>query len=129
MRDGRYSPEAFTFLFHSLQHAIQLAGKEEAEGTERHVSGQELLAGMRHYAIELFGPLAAPVWRSWGVNETIDWGHIVFLLVENGMLNRQESDTIEDFRDGFDYDDAFVEAYRPQLPDDASDAGGGGTPA
>jgi uncharacterized repeat protein (TIGR04138 family) len=116
LRDGRYAPEAFQFLFESLEHAVKLAGRAEAEGIERHVSGQELLAGMRGYAGELFGPLAAQVWRSWGVRSTLDWGRIVFLLVDNGMLNRQDNDTIEDFKDGFDFDQAFVEGYQVQLP-------------
>ena len=109
-----------------MQDAIQLAGKEKAEGGERHVTGQQLLAGMRQHAIQNFGPLAAPVWRSWGVTETIDWGHIVFLLVNNGMLNRQDTDTIEDFRDGFDFDQVFVEGYHPALPDDPDAFGGAG---
>ena len=116
LEDGRYSPEAFRFLFESLEFAIRLAGKEEQKGPERHVSGQEVLSGMREYGIELFGPLAAQVWRSWGVRETIDWGHIVFLLVEAGMLNRQDSDSIEDFRSGFDFDRVFVEDYELQVP-------------
>ena len=123
LEDGRYSPEAFRFLFESLNHAIELAGKENAEGTERHVSGQEVLAGMRGYAREIFGPLAAQVWRFWGVNETLDWGRIVFLLVEAKLLNRQESDTIDDFRDGFDFDEVFVHQYRPSLPDDPDELG------
>ena len=114
--DGRYAPEAFQFLFESLDHAVRLAGREDAEGPDRHVSGQELLAGMRQYATELFGPLAGEVWRAWGIEGSIDWGRIVFLLVDAGMLNRQENDTIEDFRDGFDFDEAFVRSYRPKLP-------------
>ena len=131
LRDGRYSPEAFRFLYESLHYAVRLAGKEEAEGTERHVTGQEVLAGMRFYARQLFGPLAAQVWRSWGVRQALDWGNIVFLLVEAGLLNRQESDTIEDFRDDFDFDEAFVQGYRPELPDDSADPGetGGAEPA
>jgi uncharacterized repeat protein (TIGR04138 family) len=116
LEDGRYAPEAFQFLFESLDHAVRLAGREEAEGADRHVSGQELLAGLRHHAAEIFGPLAGDVWRAWGIRESIDWGRIVFLLVDAGMLNRQENDTIEDFRDGFDFDDAFVRSYRPKLP-------------
>ncbi len=114
--DGRYSPEAFRFLFESLEHAVRLAGKEGAEGTERHVSGQEVLAGMREYALETFGPLAAHVWRSWGVHDSLDWGRIVFLLVDAGMLKRQDEDSIEDFRDGFDFEESFVEGYRASLP-------------
>ncbi len=119
LRDRRYSPEAFRFLFESLPVAVRLAGKEEAEGTERHVTGQELLTGMRTHALSLFGPLAAAVWRAWGVRETLDWGQIVFLLVEARLMNRQDSDTLEDFRDGFDFEEAFVRHYRVALPDPA----------
>jgi len=116
LRDGRYSPEAFRFLFESLDTALRLAGKEEAEGGDRHVSGQEVLAGMRQNAVEAFGPLAAHVWRSWGGHATIDWGRIVFLLVDEGLLKRQEGDRVEDFENGFDFDEAFVAGYRIQLP-------------
>ncbi|MSR62649.1 MAG: hypothetical protein EXS08_09425 [Planctomycetes bacterium] len=123
LKDGRYSPEAFAFLFESLPHAMRQAGKEKAEGPERHVTGQELLGGMRALALQLFGPLAPAVWRSWGVRETLDWGRIVFLLVENGLLNRQETDTIEDFRDGFDFEEAFVRGYRIPLPEALGNAG------
>jgi uncharacterized repeat protein (TIGR04138 family) len=111
LEDGRYSPAAFLFLLESLQVAVKLAGKEALEGTERHVTGQQVLSGMREHALAQFGPLAAQVWRSWGVRTTLDWGKVVFLLVDNGLLNRQESDTIEDFRDGFDFDEAFVRDY------------------
>jgi uncharacterized repeat protein (TIGR04138 family) len=128
LRDGRYSPEAFRFLFESLDHAVRLAGKDAAEGPERHVTGQEVLAGMRVYASESFGPLAAHVWRSWGVNEAMDWGRIVFLLVDEGMLKRQDEDDIEDFRDGFDFDQAFEADYDPELPP-VTDARAGGEEA
>ena len=116
LRDGRYSPEAYRFLFESLDYAVRLAGKDEAEGAARHVTGQEVLCGMRAYAKDVFGPLAAHVWRSWGVSDTLDWGRIVFLLVDEGMLKRQEGDSIDDFRRGFDFDQVFVEEYRPELP-------------
>jgi uncharacterized repeat protein (TIGR04138 family) len=116
LRDGRYSPEAFRFLFESLDHAVRLAGKGEAQGQERHVTGQEVLAGMRACARETFGPLAAHVWRSWGVNETMDWGRIVFLLVDEGLLKRQENDAIGDFSSGFDFDQVFEQSYVPELP-------------
>jgi len=125
LSDGRYTPEAYAFLFESLDHAVKLAGREAAEGTDRHVSGQELLAGLRQYAGELFGPLAAEVWRRWGVRESLDWGRIVFLLVEAGMLNRQENDTIEDFRSDLDFDRAFVAGYRPRLPPELFPRAGG----
>jgi uncharacterized repeat protein (TIGR04138 family) len=116
LRDGRFSPEAFHFLFDSLDTAIRLAGKEAAVGTERHVSGSEVLQGLRQHALDSFGPLAATVWRSWGVREAMDWGRIVFLLVEEGHLKRQEGDRIEDFDQPFDFDQTFVASYVPALP-------------
>lgn len=128
LKDGRYAPEAFQFLYDSLDHAVRLAGRENAEGTDRHVTGQELLAGMRAYAIQVFGPLAGAVWRAWGIRDTLDWGRIVFLLVEEGMLNRQESDSIEDFRAGFDFDQAFVASYQPTIPSELFTHPGEGTP-
>lgn len=117
-RGPGYAPEAYHFVLESLEHAVRLAGRGEREGAERHVSGQELLHGMREHAKQLFGPLAGEVWRRWGVYETLDWGKIVFLLVDAGLLNRQESDSLDDFRDGFDFDQAFVEEYKPTLPDE-----------
>ena len=125
LRDGRYSPEAFRFLFESLDTALRIAGKEQAEGGDRHVTGQEVLAGMRENASTCFGPLAAHVWRSWGVKETLDWGRIVFLLVDEGLLKRQDEDRIDDFADGFDFDEAFVEQYRATLPEDLDSRGAG----
>ena len=115
-RDPRYSLEAYQFLFDALDQAVKLTGRDKEEGAGRHVTGQELLDGMRVHASNLFGPLAAAVWRSWGVETTLDWGRIVFRLVDAKLLNRQEDDRIEDFRDGFDFDEAFVRTYRPTLP-------------
>lgn len=121
VRDGRFSVEAFRFLYESLEEALRLAGKEDADGIDRHLTGQEVLAGMRSLAGRMFGPMAAQVWRSWGVNESMDWGRIVFLLVDRGLLSRQEEDSIEDFREGFDFDCVFVENYSVTLPADLAD--------
>lgn len=126
LRDGRYSPEAYQFLFEALEQAVRRAGKEEAQGAERHVTGQELLAGLREHALESFGPLAAHVWRAWGVRSSIDWGRIVFLLVDEGLLRRKDSDTLADFERGFDFDEAFVERYTPPLPRSLDARAGGG---
>ena len=115
VRDGRYSPEAFYFLFDALELAVKLAGKDGLQGAARHVTGQEVLRGMREHALASFGPLAANVWRSWGVRETMDWGRIVFLLVDHSLLKRQDDDSVEHFREGFDFDAAFVDGYREKL--------------
>src|SRR6185503_210786 len=115
LSDGRFSPEAFYFLFEALEIAVRLAGKEGLQGPARHVTGQEVVHGMRAHALQQFGPLAPSVWRSWGVRETMDWGRIVFLLVDRGLLKRQDNDTIEDFRDDLDFERVFVDGYRAKL--------------
>ena len=114
--DGRYSPEAFRFLFEALESSVRSLGREEEEGVMRHVTGQELLGGLREMATQAFGPLAAQVWRSWGIQEGMDWGRIVFLLVDASLLKRREEDTLEDFGECFDFDKAFVEDYSLALP-------------
>ena len=124
--DGRYAPEAFSFVFESLDPAVRLAGREDAEGAARHVTGQELLAGLRAEARRQFGPLGAHVWRTWGVHQCVDWGHIVFLLVDGGLLNRREEDSLEDFREDFDFDAYFVQDYPLVLPAEIGPAGARG---
>jgi len=119
--DGRFSVEAFRFLYESLEEALRLAGKEDADGIDRHLTGQEVLTGMRSMAGRMFGPMAAQVWRTWGVAESMEWGRIVFLLVDKGLLSRREEDSIEDFREGFDFDCVFVENYSVALPADLAD--------
>lgn len=114
--DGRYRLQAYQFLFDALDTTVELAGKQGTSGQDKHVSGKELLEGMRVHATRLFGPLAAQVWRSWGVRETADWGRIVFNLVDHEMLRRQDTDSIEDFDDGYDFDEVFVASYTPALP-------------
>lgn len=116
LEDGRYALEAYEFLFESLEASVRLAGRGEADGADRHITGQELIEGLRIESRRLFGPLGAHVWRSWGIERTLDWGQIVFLLVGQGLLNRRDSDTIEDFREGFDFDEFFVRDYEFELP-------------
>ncbi len=114
--DDRYSREAYQFLLDALDYMMKSTGREGMDEAARHVSGQDLLDGMREFALTLFGPLTAQVWRSWGVHSTLDWGRIVFVLVDAKLLRRQETDTIEDFRDGYDFDQAFKGSYRTVLP-------------
>jgi len=112
LTDGRYKPEAIRFLFEALDQAVQKTEPgDEADEDKRHVTGQELVDVMRSYARKIFGPIGASVWRSWGIHSTLDWGNVVFLLVDAQFLRRRESDTIDDFVDGFDFDEYFVGSY------------------
>jgi len=41
-------------------------------------------------------------------------GHIVFNMVDNKLLGSSEEDTIEDFKDGFDFESAFSTPFSPE---------------
>lgn len=109
-RDPRYTAEAYFFVREALDHIVR---KLEAP---RHISGQELLDGIREYALAEFGPLAKRVLSEWGINECIDFGHIVFNLVNEGLLGKTDEDSIDDFSGGYDFTEAFVHPFRPSEP-------------
>jgi len=112
-KDKRFARDAYTFVREALDFTQKLAVKE-ARGAIRHVSGQELLAGIRQFALEQFGPMAATVFEEWGVKSCRDFGEIVFNMVEIGLLAKTDKDTRGDFQDGYDFTDAFRKPFWPQ---------------
>jgi uncharacterized repeat protein (TIGR04138 family) len=110
--EGRYDPDAYYFVREGLDFTIKML-KKDSRGAGRHVSGQELLDGLRRYAIDQFGPMAKTVLAYWGVKQCEDFGEIVFRMVDKGILGKTEQDTREDFKNGYDFDEAFVKPYQP----------------
>lgn len=108
-RDKRFELAAYFFIYEALAFTQKALGRdaEKLEAAERHVSGQELLDGVRAYAQEQFGPLAPTVFHSWGIRQSSDFGELVFNLVESGLLGKTDSDRREDFSGGFDLGTAF----------------------
>jgi uncharacterized repeat protein (TIGR04138 family) len=88
-----------------IQEIVERAGGPAA--FNRHVSGQELCWGLRDYALHRWGLMSQTVLRRWHIQKTMDFGNIVFALIEAGMLRKQPSDRIEDFEDVYDFDTAF----------------------
>lgn len=82
------------------------------ERMNRHVTGQQLCWAIRDSALERWGLMAKGVLARWGVRRTEDLGAIVFALVNNGWLQKQPSDSIDDFASVFDFDEAFDQTYR-----------------
>ncbi len=111
----RYHPHAYQFIFAALRHTQQVLGRDaeaEQESVDSHISGAELLAGIREFALDQFGLLARTVFNGWGVHATEDFGHIVFELVERGEMRKTEHDHIHDFVDVYNFEDAFDRAYQ-----------------
>jgi len=104
-RYPRFHPRAYMFVLEALHHVIQ--SLEEP----RHVSGQELAEGVRELALDRFGPMARTVLEHWGIHDTEDVGRVVFAMVEQGILIKQDGDHPEDFSDVFDFEEAFELNY------------------
>jgi uncharacterized repeat protein (TIGR04138 family) len=126
LADARYDLDAYQFVREGLDYTIKLQ-KKGVPPTPHHVSGQELLEGIRQHALEQFGPLAKTVLEHWGVRRCEDFGEIVFNLVEKGVLGKTEQDSRNDFKGGYDFEEAFVRPFRPVRRPRASHAHPAGT--
>ena len=115
--DDRYGLAAYLFIYEALAFTQKRLRRDnpQLEAMQRHVSGQELLAGIRDYAERMFGPLSPTVFRNWGLKTTADFGEIVFNLVEHDLLGKTDTDRREDFADGFDFDTAFDGSVKTRL--------------
>ncbi len=67
--DPRYQREAYIFLRDALDFTTKQQKKVKGT-TVRHVSGPELLEGVRQYALKEFGPMVVTVFDNWGIHST-----------------------------------------------------------
>ncbi len=111
-KDPHFDADAYFFVREALDFTSRML-KKPVQGEHRHVTGQELLEGIRAYAVQEYGPMARTVLDSWGIARTEDFGTIVFHLVEAGILGKTERDQRDDFVDGYNFYDAFVKPFLP----------------
>lgn len=109
---SRYPIEAFQFVRRGLEYTVHQVHEdpETLEEGERHVDGRQLCEGLRDFAVEQYGRLARLMLRRWNIHRTEDFGRIVFAMVEGGLMQATDSDTMRDFEDGFAFDEAFTVA-------------------
>ena len=108
-QDPRYKQDAYEFVMEALTYT------QKKYSRCKHVTGTELLEGMKELLLNKYGPMTLSVLQYWGIEKTEDFGHIVFNLVENKVLSKSAEDDIEHFRDGYDFKEAFHADYRRQL--------------
>ena len=111
-KDSRYARDAYAFVRESLDFTQKTIGKEN-RGLVRHITGQELLDGIRQFALNQFGPMVVTVLEEWGVRNCRDFGEIVFNMVEIELLAKTENDNRDDFNNGYDFTDAFRKPFWP----------------
>lgn len=105
-QDGRYDPKAARFVFESLEYTVKKLAAEPG-----HITGQMLCEGLRQMAMEKWGGLALFVLKTWQVKTTRDLGEIVYLLIKHKWMKAQDTDTIDDFNDVFDFKTAFNDPF------------------
>lgn len=116
---GKYPPEAFEFVREGLKYTVDQSStseqteammdfdsSEDAENS-RHVTGQQLCEGMKAYARHRWGMLAQTVLQRWNITETMDFGRIVYAMIDEGYMAKTDRDSIEEFRDVYNFDEAF----------------------
>jgi uncharacterized repeat protein (TIGR04138 family) len=113
--DARYHRDAYVFLRDALDFATKQQKKIKGAPI-RHVAGPELLEGVRNYALREFGPLVVTVFSYWGIQCCEDVGNMVFNLIGAGIFGKTEEDSIEDFKNVYDFEEAFVKPFAPPAP-------------
>ncbi len=110
----KYHSEAYRFIFEALHHTqqkLKRPASHELDDERAHITGQELMEGVRQLALERYGLLARNVFAHWGIKSTADFGRMVFEMIDRGEMRKTERDQFSDFVDVFDFDDALVNNY------------------
>lgn len=118
-KDPRYHRDAYRFVREALDHTQKIVAKTPREGgrhekaEERHVTGTELLEGIRVHALGQFGPMTLTVLKEWGLHRCADFGEIVFNMIEIKSFKKTDRDSREDFKPGYDFEEAFRKPFLP----------------
>ena len=118
--DDRFACEAYEFLGFALAYTQKQLGKAPLPSGEKgehdmktyHVTGQQLLEGIREFALQQFGMMAPVVFRLWGVQRTSDFGEMVYRLIDAGLWHKSPDDRLGDFEDLYDFDEVFVRDFK-----------------
>lgn len=113
-KDPRYPIQAYQFVFEALDYTTNMLGKnqQKTSDVDRHVTGKQLMEGIRKYALKQFGFMALTVFEQWGIKQDEDFGNIVFNLVESGLMGKTETDSRDDFKNIYDFKKAFDEGFK-----------------
>lgn len=118
--DERYAFEAYEFLCHALAYTQEMMERpaavdpESGDAVIHHVTGRELLEGVRLFGLEQFGMMAGVVFKLWGIQSTSDFGAMVYRLIDAGLWHKSATDRLEDFDNVYNFEQVFVREYKLQ---------------
>jgi uncharacterized repeat protein (TIGR04138 family) len=105
VQNSRYDFEAYSFVLEALSFTLQRLK------IPRHLNASELLEGIRQFAIKSFGPMSKTVFEAWGIKSCADFGEVVFDLIRMGLITKRDSDSKADFKEGYDFQEAFEKPF------------------
>ena len=112
----KYHTDAYRFVDSALRFTQKRLNRQSSGNDEgAHISGPELLDGVRELALQEFGLMTIPVFRHWGVRSTDDFGRIVFDFIERGAMRKTEQDQVTDFFAVYDFEEVFDRDFRIDL--------------
>ena len=100
-KDTRYQKDAYLFILAALEYTLSKLPRR------RHLTGQQLSKGIAEYSREQYGYMARAVLEYWGITSTLDFGKIVYMLINEGLMSRTKNDKIEDFTNVYNFDNEF----------------------
>lgn len=119
-KDSRYPVDAYLFIRETLAFAadsMELGSTCDASEIieenldqnrrERHLTGQELCEAIRLYAVKQYGYMAKIVLNRWGIQQTGDFGEIVYNMIQAGIMKKSSRDERSHFDDVYCFDEAF----------------------
>lgn len=110
-----FHPQAYWFVSEALKTAQELVGRHlrsDRLEESHHISGQELLEGVRVLGLRMYGLMAPVVFRHWGLQSSHDFGRIVFEMIEKGEMRKSETDQLSDFLDVYAIDETLASDYK-----------------
>jgi uncharacterized repeat protein (TIGR04138 family) len=109
-----FHPHAYVFVSEALKTAQELIGRQSVDrlAETHHISGPELLEGVRVLGLRLYGLMAPVVFRHWGLASTDDFGRIVFEMIDRGEMRKSDTDQLSDFHGVYAIDETFAHDYK-----------------
>ncbi|MCC5022672.1 MAG: hypothetical protein J6386_07685 [Candidatus Synoicihabitans palmerolidicus] len=114
--DNRFHRDAYAFVRQGLDFTVKELKKSDTRraGKSLHVTGVELLMGMRAFALDQFGLMARTVLKAWGVTRCSHFGDLVFNLIEYNVFSKTENERREDFSEVYTFTEAFDAPFLPE---------------
>lgn len=96
---SEYKPDAYRYIYAVTTPATddEELDKPDTQSHPKHLSAQMLYQALCKRALKDFGPLAATVFRVWGLCTPQDIGRATYYMVDAGILCKQPHESAADF--------------------------------